>query len=255
MKDELLNRYSRHILLPEIDIAGQQRLAAAHALIFGLGGLGSPVAMYLASSGIGQLTLCDPDRVELSNLQRQVIHGTSDIGRIKSQSAADTLRDLNPACHIETVTHILHGAELEQAVRQASIVIDATDNFDSRYALNRACVGTGTPLVSGAVTKFEGQLSIFHASENRPCYHCLYPDETSPGNGHCSENGVLAPFAGVIGCLMACETIKWLCGAGDCLLNQLLTINIKTLSWRTTRIHKDTHCPVCTGAASRFSAA
>lgn len=255
MDDALLDRYSRHILLPEIDITGQRKLASAHALIIGLGGLGSPVAMYLASSGLGHLTLCDPDKVELSNLQRQIIHGTSDIGRVKSISAADRLSELNSNCHVNAIDHALHGEELINIVGQANIVIDATDNFETRFLLNQVCVDTHTPLVSGAVTRFEGQLSLFHANHDQPCYRCLYPDDTSMKEGNCSERGVLAPFAGVIGSLMACETIKWITGAGECLTGKLLTINAKSMRWRQLQLNKDPYCPVCSQITTNYNTA
>ena len=253
--DTLLERYSRHILLPEIGIAGQQALSTAHALIIGLGGLGSPAAMYLASSGIGKLTVADSDRVELSNLQRQILHDSRDIGRPKTASAQDSLIELNPNCRIKTINQSLLGRELTEAVREADIILDASDNFETRFAVNQACVENSRPLVCGAVIRFEGQLSLFHTSESQACYRCLYPEHTAPDAGNCSDSGVLAPLTGVIGSLMACEAIKWLTGAGDCLQGQLLTINVLNMKWKIIKLRKDPACPVCSaiGEPSRLA--
>ena len=251
--DALLDRYSRHILLPEINNAGQQALTSAHVLLIGLGGLGSPAAMYLASSGIGKLTLADPDRVELSNLQRQILHDSQDIGRLKTESARNKLDRLNPHCRVDTIDGFLHGKALHEAIAAASIVLDASDNFATRFAVNEGCVANNTALISGAVIRFEGQLSLYHASAQQPCYRCLYPDDTAVDRGNCSDSGVLAPLAGVIGSLMACEAIKWLTGAGETLLGQLLTINILKKQWKTIGIHKDPACPVCAAGAKNSS--
>ena len=248
--DALLNRYSRHILLPEINNAGQQALTSAHVLLIGLGGLGSPAAMYLASSGIGNLTLADPDRVDLSNLQRQLLHDSHDIGRLKTESARDTLARLNPHCHVATIDGFLHGKALHQAIAEADLVLDASDNFATRFAVNEGCVAANKVLISGAVIRFEGQLSLYHTSAQQPCYRCLYPDDSSGDSGNCSDSGVLAPLAGVIGSLMACEAIQCLTGAGETLLGQLLTINILKNQWKTVDIHKDPACPVCAAGAN-----
>ena len=246
MNDEQLLRYSRQIMLPQFDIAGQQHLLHSHALIIGLGGLGSPVAMYLAAAGVGELTLVDFDEVDLSNLQRQIIHGQSDLKRPKVDSAADTLRELNPEIRINTVNKKLDDAALTQAVQQADVVIDASDNFATRFAINRACVHTHTPLVSGAATRLEGQVTVFPNTlgEESPCYRCLYEDipETE---ARCSETGVLASLVGIIGSIQATEAIKLLSGLGTPLTGRLLTLDASTLEFREIRLRRDPQCPIC----------
>jgi len=242
MDDEILSRYSRHILLPAIDVAGQQKLLASRVLVIGLGGLGSPLAMYLASSGVGHLTLVDHDRVELTNLQRQIIHDTGSIGSDKVISAAQRLRAINPGVVVETVSYKLAGEALLTAVRATDIVVDGSDNFATRYAVNAACVAAGKPLVSGAVVRFEGQITVI--APGGPCYRCLYPESDEPGEP-CATFGVLAPAAGVIGSLMAVETLKLLMGIGTSLAGRLLLYDALRAEWREVKMRKDPACPVC----------
>jgi adenylyltransferase/sulfurtransferase len=247
MNDDQLLRYSRQIMLPQVDIAGQQKLLQSKVLIIGLGGLGSPVAMYLASAGVGHLTLCDHDSVEISNLQRQIAHTTSDLGKPKVQSAAQTLHALNPGVQLELVDHQLHGDELEQQVRVADVVVDASDNFRTRFELNDVCVNLKKPLVSGAAIRMEGQVSVFH-NENplSPCYRCLYRDEGDYAQT-CSETGVLAPVVGMIGTVQATETLKVLLNMGQTLMGRLMLLDAVAMEWRTIKLRKDPQCPVCSG--------
>ena len=245
MDDSTLLRYSRQIMLPQIDVAGQQRLGEARVLIIGLGGLGSPAAMYLASAGIGTLVVSDHDTVELSNLQRQILHTTNDIGRKKTESCEQTLHALNPLARVISIDHQLKGDALDQEVAQADVVIDGSDNFATRFALNRACVRNRTPLISGAAIRMEGQVSVFHNDrDDSPCYRCLY-NETNEQAERCSETGVLAPVVGVIGCLQAVETIKVILGIGETLRGRLLLFDAMTMEWRTLNLRKDSQCPVC----------
>ena len=249
MDDHQLLRYSRQIHVEGVDIAGQERLLASRVLIIGLGGLGSPVAMWLAAAGVGHLVLCDHDQVDLSNLQRQVIHANADIGRPKVASARDRLHALNPAVKVTTFEARLEGEALREQVEQADVVVDATDNFASRFALNAACVKAATPLVSGAVIRMEGQVAVFagHRPE-APCYRCLYRNENELGE-RCAETGVLAPLPGIIGCVQATETLKWLLGLGEPLLGRLLLLDARRMEWRTLKLRKDPACPVCATAA------
>lgn len=245
MDDSQLLRYSRQILLRQIDIAGQRKLLDSRVLIIGLGGLGSPVAMYLAASGVGHLTIVDGDKVELTNLQRQIVHTTASIGEDKAASAQRQLTALNPDIKITAVNRKLDEAELEKQVRAADVVVDASDNFVTRFAINTACVKTKRPLVSGAVVRFEGQVAVFRADlPDHPCYRCLYPDTNAPEE-ICAEFGVLAPAAGVIGSLQATETIKVLLGIGQTLAGRLLVLDLLDMEWRTLRLRKDPACPVC----------
>lgn len=246
--DQLL-RYSRQILLPDFSIEGQEKLLASRVLIIGVGGLGSPVAMYLAAAGVGHLVLVDDDCVELSNLQRQVAHGTDDIGRPKVDSARDTLRRLNPHVRVSSHHARLHGDALLNEVREADLVVDASDNFASRFALNDACVQTRTPLVSGAAIRMEGQVAVFRSDrDDGPCYRCLYKDEGELDQS-CSENGVLAPLVGIIGSIQAMETIKVLTGLGQSLDGRLLLFDGRDMDWRTLKLRKDPHCPTCSRPA------
>ena len=245
MNDEQLLRYSRQILLPQFGIEGQQKLLDAHALIIGLGGLGSPVAMYLAAAGIGELTLVDNDRVDLSNLQRQIIHGMDNLGQPKVESAKQALLKLNPGIRIHCIDHKLEDAELLQQVGKVDVVIDATDNFPSRFAINRACVSQKKPLVSGAAIRLEGQVSIFDMRhDNSPCYRCLYDEEGGVAET-CSENGVLSPMVGIIGSIQAMETIKLITGIGEPLTGKLLINDSLHQEWRSMKLRKDPACPVC----------
>lgn len=245
MNDDDLLRYSRQLMLPQLDWDGQQRLLQSHALIIGMGGLGSPVAMYLAAAGVGRLTLVDDDQVDLSNLQRQILHGTADMGRAKVESARDALLRLNPGIEIETRDTRLEGEALLEQIRRVDVVIDASDNFATRFALNDACVQAKTPLVSGAAIRFEGQVSVFDPrQDDSPCYRCLYRDEGELGQT-CSENGVLAPVVGVIGSIQATEALKVLAGIGQPLVGRLLIWDALEMEWRNMRLRKDPACPVC----------
>lgn len=244
MNDAQLLRYSRQIMLPQFDIQGQERLLAAHAVIVGLGGLGSPVAMYLASAGVGHLTLIDFDSVELSNLQRQILHGTSDIGKAKTQSALETLSDINPEIELSVINAKIEEHELGSIINQAQVVIDATDNFDTRFYLNQLCVKSGTPLVSGAAIRMEGQVSVFMNNGQDPCYRCLYRNEAEE-NETCSDTGVLSPVVGIIGCIQAVEALKIISNMGDTLHGRLLILDAMTIEWRTLILPKDPACPVC----------
>jgi molybdopterin/thiamine biosynthesis adenylyltransferase len=244
MNDEQLLRYSRQIMLPQIDIAGQEKLASATVLIVGMGGLGSPAAMYLASAGVGHLILADFDNVELSNLQRQIIHSNDDIGRAKVDSAYDTLKRLNPEVTITRFKQKLNEEILNELVPQVSLVIDGCDNFETRFAVNRSCVQHHTPLVSGAAIRFEGQVSVFSNDGNSPCYHCLYKEEGEELQT-CSENGVLAPVTGLIGSIQAIEAIKVLLNIGQPLVGKLLVIDALHMDIRSMKLQKDPGCSVC----------
>ncbi len=253
MDDQQFTRYSRHMVLPQIGLEGQRKLLGARALIVGMGGLGSPVAMYLAASGVGRLVLADFDVVELSNLQRQILHATADVGRAKVDSAAETLSALNPDVTISTIAAVLDSDDpsLINEVGQADVVVDATDNFETRFALNRACVQTGTPLVSGAALRMDGQVTVFEpARPDSPCYRCLYADDSQSGEA-CSDVGVFSPLLGIIGSIQAAETIKLLVGAGETLTGRVLVIDALDMEWRTLRLRKDPACPVCTAPKSR----
>lgn len=245
MDDAQLLRYSRHILLPQIGIDGQQKLLDARVLVIGVGGLGSPVAMYLTASGVGHLTLVDPDTVDLTNLQRQIVHTTATVGRAKIDSALQQLKQLNPDVDVVGIGHKLEGDALLEEVRRADIVIDGSDNFPTRFAVNAACVRARKPLVSAAVTRFEGQVSVFRADQlNSPCYRCLYHESDDPGEP-CVQFGVLAPVAGVVGAIQATEAVKVLMGIGDALVGRLLVMDALTMDWRVMKLRKDPHCPVC----------
>ncbi|PLY16264.1 MAG: molybdopterin-synthase adenylyltransferase MoeB [Sedimenticola sp.] len=244
MNDDQLLRYSRQIMLPSIGYEGQEKLLASRVLIIGLGGLGSPVAMYLAAAGIGHLTLVDFDKVDLTNLQRQIIHSSERIGTSKVASAESTLKAINPECRVSCIDHRLEGEDLERQVELADLVIDGSDNFTTRFAVNEACVKTRTPLVSGAAIRMEGQVSLFSGQPGDPCYHCLYGREGSTDET-CSANGVLAPIVGVIGSIQATEAIKWLTGAGTTLIGRLLIFDALQMQWRTLKLKTDPNCPVC----------
>ena len=244
MDDATLLRYARHILLPQVGTEGQTRLLEARVLIVGLGGLGTPAALYLATSGIGELVLADGDTVELTNLPRQVLYSDNDIGHSKAQQAARALRLLNPGISVRPHQGRLEGATLAAVVREASVVVDASDNFATRFALNVACVESGVPLVSGAVIRMEGQVTVFRRDlPGAPCYHCLYAEGHEDDS--CVRSGVVAPAAGVIGCMQALETMKIIAGFGRDLNHRLLLFDAGTSQWREIRLRKDPHCPVC----------
>jgi len=245
MNDDQLLRYARQILVPQIGIEGQQKLLDSHVAIFGLGGLGSPAALYLAAAGIGKLTLIDHDQLDLTNLQRQIAHREDNIGINKTESASETLKALNPEPVIHCIDHQLHTDELEQLIRSVDIVIDATDNFDSRFEINQSCYDNKTPLVSGAAIRLEGQLSVYDFRNNEsPCYRCLY-HEVDEQTETCSENGILGPVVGTIGCLQALEAIKSLLDLGDSLQGHLLIFDAFSMDWRKMKLRKDPACPVC----------
>ena len=246
MDDNQLLRYSRHILLPEIEIDGQQRLLDSHALIIGAGGLGAPVALYLAASGVGRLTICDDDNVDLTNLQRQIVHFTESIGERKVDSARSTLARINPQVVVTAVGERLAGERLEQLVRSADVIVDCTDNFATRHAINRACVRFGKPLVSGAGVRFDGQVTVFDMRKaDSPCYHCLFPESGDMEEMRCAVMGVFAPLVGIIGSIQAAEALKLLMGTGRDLTGRLLLLDALTMEWRTVRLKKDPHCAVC----------
>jgi len=246
MNDDQLLRYSRHILLPEIGVEGQQRLNAAHALVIGAGGLGSPIALYLAAAGVGTLTLCDDDKVDLTNLQRQIVHRTGAIGRLKVESARDTLAGVNPEIRVETIAARVAGSELDQLVARADVVLDGCDNFTTRHAVNRACVRHKKPLVSGAGVRFDGQVSVFDMRDAAaPCYACLFPEDGEGEEVRCAVMGVFAPLTGIVGCIQAAEALKVITGAGTPLGGKLLLIDALTMDIRTIRLKKDARCAVC----------
>ena len=245
MNDDELLRYSRQIMLPQMDVAGQEALLDAKVLIIGLGGLGCPAAMYLASSGVGHLVLADDDKVDLSNLQRQVAHSTNSIGIPKVDSAQKTLEALNPEITVECIDGRLEGSALEASVADADVVLDCTDNFSTRFAINAACVKHRTPLVSGAAIRMEGQVSVFDSrQEDNPCYQCLY-QEGDDMNLSCSESGVMAPLVGIIGTLQAMECIKLITGIGKTLTGRLLFLDAQTMQFREMALKKNPDCPCC----------
>jgi molybdopterin-synthase adenylyltransferase len=247
MEDARLLRYSRQIMLPEIDVRGQERLLGSRAVVIGAGGLGSPAAMYMAAAGVGELVIVDDDRVDVGNLQRQIIHGTADIGRLKVDSAAETLAALNNDCHVTTVAERLDDAALRQAAGGADLMLDCSDNFATRFAVNAACAATSTPLVSGAAIGWEGQVGVFTGRPDEPCYQCLYASGEEPEDS-CTANGVIAPLVGIIGAIQALEALKLLSHAGNPLTGRLLLLDALTMHWRSLRLPKDPACPVCGGA-------
>ena len=245
MNDQQLLRYSRQIMLPQIDIEGQQRLLDAHLLIIGIGGLGSPAALYLAAAGVGTLTLSDDDEVDLTNLQRQIAHTTADIGRSKVLSAREKLVALNPDVKVTALSQRLEGDALEQAVAKVDLVLDCCDNFATRFAVNRACVKHGTPLVSGATIRFEGQLAVFTpGADNSPCYNCLYADLEEIGEG-CSQTGIVAPMTGIIGSMQALEAIKLIAHCGASLVGRLLLFDGLVMEWNSITLPRNPECPTC----------
>jgi len=244
MNDEQLLRYSRYILLPQVDIQGQEKLQASKVMIIGLGGLGSPVALYLAAAGVGELILCDFDKVDVSNLQRQIIHDTNGIGQSKVDSAIDTLSGLNPEIKIKGINQAIDEEILEQEVPVVDLVVDCTDNLAIRLLINQYCVKHKTTLVSGAAIRMEGQVSLFLNDGNGPCYQCLFPD-TEATELSCSEAGVLSSTVGIIGSLQAQETLKLLMGIGTCLDGSLLLMDGMSGDWQKMTVSKRADCPVC----------
>ncbi|MFN0038608.1 MAG: HesA/MoeB/ThiF family protein [Burkholderiales bacterium] len=246
MDDQQLLRYSRHILLNEIGIDGQEKLLAAKILLIGAGGLGSPAALYLVASGIGRLTLCDHDTVDLTNLQRQIVHFTDAIGMRKVDSAHATLKRINPEITVVPLAERVGGTRLEELVQAADVVIDATDNFVTRHAINRACVKFHRPLVSGAGVRFDGQIAVFDLRRtDSPCYHCLFPEVGEFEEMRCAVMGVFAPLVGIIGAMQAAEALKLLTGVGKDLTGRLLLLDALEMEWRSVRLKRDPECAVC----------
>jgi len=246
MNDDQLYRYSRHILLPEIGIEGQEALLAAHVLIIGAGGLGSPAALYLATAGVGHITLVDNDTVDLTNLQRQVLHQTASVGTPKALSGQRTIAAYNPEIRVEALQERVGGERLEELVRNADLVLDCCDNFATRHAVNRACVKLKKPLVSGAAIRFDGQVSVFDLrAADAPCYHCLFPEGQDLEELRCAVTGVFAPLTGIVGTVQAAEALKLLAGVGESLNGRLLLLDALRMEWRQVRLAKDPACAVC----------
>ena len=248
MKDEQLLRFSRQIMLPTMDVAGQQELVDATVLIVGMGGLGCPAAMYLSAAGVGHLVIADDDTVEITNLQRQIAHEQSNLGESKVSSAEATLKGLNPDVRITQIKNRLEGDLLEQAVVSADVVVDASDNFNTRFAVNQSCLKNKKPLVSGAAIRMEGQIAVFDSGNpESPCYQCLY-SECDDDDASCSQNGVMAPLVGIIGSVQAMETIKLITGIGNSLVGRLLLLDAATMQWREMKLPRDPSCPACGGS-------
>jgi len=238
-------RYSRHLILPEVGLEGQKRLKAASVLLIGTGGLGAPLALYLAAAGIGRIGLVDFDVVDFSNLQRQIIHGTKDVGKAKIQSAVETLSDLNPDIVVETHETMVTSANALELFANYDIIIDGTDNFPTRYLVNDACVLLGKPNVYGSIFRFEGQATVFWA-EKGPCYRCLYPEPPPPGLvPSCAEGGVLGVLPGTIGCIQATEAVKLILGVGEPLIGRLVLYDALNMRFKELKLHKDPECPIC----------
>jgi adenylyltransferase/sulfurtransferase len=246
MNDDQLLRYSRHILLPEIGVEGQEKFLASSALIIGAGGLGSPVALYLAAAGLGTITLADGDAVDLTNLQRQILHTTGSIGKPKAASGREALAKINPEVNVAPLQRRLEGEELDRLVAESSVVLDCSDNFATRHAVNRACVRHRRPLVSGAAVRFDGQVSVFDLRDDlSPCYQCLFPENAELEEIRCAVMGIFAPLTGIIGAVQAAEALKLLAGAGDTLKGRLLILDALAMQWRTVKLAKDPSCAVC----------
>lgn len=245
LSDQELLRYSRQIMLPKFDIAGQLALKNASVMILGLGGLGSPAALYLGAAGVGKLILVDDDKVDLSNLQRQVIHSENSLGQAKVVSAAMQLSGINPHISCECIDQRLEGDTLKSVIRSVDLVLDCSDNFATRFDVNRCCVETGTPLVSAAAIRMEGQISVYDSrQEGSPCYQCLYP-EGSEQEMTCSESGVMSPLVGILGSMQAMEAIKMLSGLGETLVGRLLILDAMSMQWRSLKLKKDAKCKCC----------
>jgi adenylyltransferase/sulfurtransferase len=246
LNDQQLLRYSRHILLDEVGIEGQERLRAAHALIIGAGGLGCPAALYLAASGIGKLTIADPDKVDLTNLQRQILYRTDSVGTPKVEAARAALSALNPDVRIVPLQKRIEANELQSLLADVDVVLDCSDNFATRHALNRACVKHKKPLVSGAAIRFDAQVAVFDLRKpDAPCYACLFPEDGKVEEVQCSTMGVFAPLTGVVGSLQAMEAAKLLTEAGETLNGRLLLLDAKQSEWRTVRVKRDPACAIC----------
>lgn len=246
MNDEQLLRYSRHLLLDEMGIEAQERLLASTMLVVGAGGLGSPAALYLAAAGVGRILLADDDAVDLTNLQRQILHRQERVGEPKAESGRRSLLELNPGIEVRAIVQRLAGSALLDAVRQADVVLDCCDNFDTRHAINRACVAAGVPLVSGAAIRFDGQLAVFDPrSADSPCYHCLFPEGQDIEEVRCATMGVFAPLTGIIGTMQAAEALKLAGGFGRPIVGQLQLLDAREMQWHSVQIPRDPECPVC----------
>lgn len=245
LSHEEINRYSRHLIMPEVGMDGQRKLKAASVLIIGTGGLGSPLGLYLAAAGVGRIGLVDYDIVDYSNLQRQVMHGTSDVGRPKLESAADRLRDVNPHVELELHETPLTSDNALDILKDYDVIVDGTDNFPTRYLVNDACVLLGKPNVYGSIFRFDGQASVFYAEEG-PCYRCLFPEPPPPGLvPSCAEGGVLGVLPGTVGAIQATEVIKLILGIGEPLIGRLLLFDALDMSFDTVKLRKNPECPVC----------
>jgi molybdopterin-synthase adenylyltransferase len=242
-------RYSRHLLLNEFGEEAQERLLASHALVIGAGGLGSSALLYLASSGFGRITVCDGDRVDLTNLQRQVIHRLDSVGAPKAASAARTLAALNPDVRVEPLEERADPARIAELVRGADVVLDCSDNFATRHAINRACVATRTPLVSGAAIRFDGQVAVFDLRrDDAPCYHCLFAEDADSEEERCATMGIFAPLVGIVGTFQALEAIKLVAGVGETLAGRLLLFDALASRWHEVRLARDPRCRACSPA-------
>lgn len=250
LSNEEIQRYSRHLILPEVGLEGQKRLKAASVLLIGAGGLGSPLALYLAAAGVGRIGIVDFDNVDSSNLQRQILHGTKDVGRPKLQSARERLEDINPHITVETYEMALTSENALKLFTDYDVIADGTDNFPTRYLVNDACVLTGKPNVYGSIFKFEGQASVFYAQQG-PCYRCLYPEPPPPGLvPSCAEGGVLGILPGIIGVIQATETVKLILGCGEPLIGRLLLFDALGMKFREMRLQRDPNCPICSPNAT-----
>ncbi|MEY2594016.1 MAG: hypothetical protein RI972_1705 [Pseudomonadota bacterium] len=246
MTDDELLRYSRHILLPEVGIQGQERLLSSRALVIGAGGLGSPVALYLAGGGVGHITLVDHDTVDVTNLQRQIAHGQDSVGQPKVASARQRMLQMNPLARIECLQEKADAPRLHELVRRADVVLDCSDNFTTRQAVNAACVAHGVPLVSGAAIGWDGQISVYDTRlPENPCYACVFPPDTTFEEVRCATMGVFAPLVGIIGSLQAAEALKLLAGTGSSLAGRLCMLDLRTAQWDEVRLARQAHCPVC----------
>ncbi len=246
MNDDQLLRYSRHILLDEIGIEGQQRLIESHALVIGAGGLGSPVALYLGTAGVGRITIVDHDKVDLTNLQRQIAHRMARIGQPKVESAARSIHEINPEVNVHALVQRADAAALDALVAGADAVLDCSDNFATRHAVNAACVKHRKPLVSGAAIGFDGQISVYDTRDaEAPCYACIFPPDSTFEEARCATMGVFAPLVGVIGSMQALEALKLLAGVGSSLAGRLQMLDARTMEWSEIRLHRQRECPVC----------
>ena len=257
MNDEQLLRYSRHILLDEIGIEGQQKLLASHVLIIGAGGLGCPVALYLGSAGVGRITIVDDDRVDATNLQRQIAHSTARIGMLKVDSVREAVTAINPDVTLAPVAQRVNDESLDGLVQQADVVLDCSDNFATRHAINRACVKHRKPLVSGAAMRFDGQIAVYDIRRpNSPCYACVFPPTEQAPEANCATMGVFAPLVGVVGTIQAAEALKLLCGIGEPLTGRLLMLDGKFMQWSEMTLTRNESCDVCgaspTGTPASF---